>query len=101
MKKTIILSVSLLFTSLVTFGQQSQTSDKSKPVTGKQQEPVKAEPQVKQAPNSKVTSPAKVQTRTKPGSEKAPTTKPDPRLRVKRAKPEEPKQATKKPAESK
>jgi hypothetical protein len=101
MKKTIILCVSLLFASLVTFAQQNQTIDKSKPVTGKQQEPVKAEPQVKQAPNSKVSSPAKVQTRTKPGSEKAPATKPDPRLRVKRAKPEEPKQAIKKPTDSK
>jgi hypothetical protein len=101
MKKSIILSASLLFATLVSVAQQKQTSDKSMPVTEKEKEAVKAVPQVKQTPNSKISSPAKVQTRMKPGSEIAPATKPDPRLRVKRAKSEEPKQAIKKPAESK
>lgn len=101
MKKSFILSASLLFSALVGVAQQKQTNDKSTPVTEKQQEPVKAQPQVKPATKAKVSSPAKVETRMKRGSEKAPATKPDPRLRVKRAKSEEPKQAIKKPAESK
>jgi len=101
MKKSIILSVSFLFASLVSVAQQKQTSDKAKPVTEKQQEPVKAQPQVKPAPNAKVSSPAKVETRMKPGNEKAPVTKPDPRLRVKRAKADEPQKDVKSPTESK
>jgi predicted GIY-YIG superfamily endonuclease len=48
MKKSIILSASLLFATLVSVAQQKQTSDKSMPVTEKEKEAVKAEPQVKQ-----------------------------------------------------
>lgn len=101
MKKFIVLAAILFGANVATIAQQQKSTEKSKPASSNEQAPVKAKPNGDSKLKPSVASPEKVQTRLKPSTEKAPVAKPDPRLRVKRSKPNHPKQAVKSPTESK
>jgi hypothetical protein len=97
MKKTLVLSISLFCAAYAAQAQQqkSTTTPKVVKATKIDESSVPKIEESQRAPKAKVSSPEKMDKRMNSKPQAAPAVKPDPRLRVKKSKPEVAKPAVK------